>query len=244
MKRINKIVFLIFISILSCSESDEDDVITTLAAYLQGNFEQGAVIACAGSDENANNMLTFFYPEAGASDIRLYQTLNADVDNNDFSEYTRIILEPEPLFNGYLGKFTQEAIVEKWIIVTFKIDGEIKISNPIRSKPISKPTVWNASVTVDQSVSTMPKFSWLDNAYGDNAIYFQVVSDNKNNLLSGTYTFDNWFQYYNTSNLVLNITTQVPPGLQVNETYNFTLMDVSEDNWVNALVLNKTFVAE
>jgi hypothetical protein len=236
-------VFLLFVAITSCSETNDETSII-LADYLQGNFEQGAVIACAGSDEEAKNILTFYYPEAGASDIRLYQTANANVDKNDFSAYSRVFLNPEPLFNGYLGKFTQDPAVERWIVVTFMLEGEIKISNPIRSKQISKPTVWNSVVTINQSVSTMPRFSWLDNAYGDNAIYFQVVSDNQNNLLSGTYTFDNWFQYYNTSNLVLNITTQAPPILQVGETYNFTLMDVSEDNWVNGIILNKTFISE
>ena len=90
----------------------------------------------------------------------------------------------------------------------------------------------------------MPKFSWINNQFGDNAIYFQVVSDAQNNLLSGTYTVENEFQYYNTSNVVLNITTEEPPLLSIGALYNFTLMDVSTDNWVNLFILNKNFIVE
>ena len=89
----------------------------------------------------------------------------------------------------------------------------------------------------------MPQFSWATNALGDNAIYFQVISDAEDNLISGTYTTESQFQYYNTSNVVLNITQGVPPALVSNATYNFTLMDVSLDNWVN-LVVQKPFITE
>ncbi|WOD44445.1 hypothetical protein [Hwangdonia lutea] len=229
----------------SCLKDTDDDLRHTLEAYILNKpFEIGAVIACAASDENTNEILTFYYPEIGATNIRFYETENAQVDKNEFSNYTQIVIPSEPFFNGYLGKFTQSSANEKWIIVTFERQGEIKISNPIRSKQNIKPTVWNDAVSINQDVSTMPSFTWEDDAFGDNAIYFQVVSDAQNNLLSGTYTYDNHFQYYNTSNVVLNITTQLtPPPLITGNNYNFTLMDVSEDNWVNWVIL-KTFEAE
>ncbi|GAA4962514.1 hypothetical protein GCM10023315_08400 [Algibacter aquimarinus] len=228
---------------MSCSE-DNDDVLQTLAVYTQGQtIEMGAVIACAASDKDTGEVLTFYYPELGASNIRFYETVNADVDESNFDNYTKNSLSPEPFFNGHLGKFIQNDLVEKWIIITFELDGEIKISNPIRTKQVSKPTVWNDSVTINQLLTGMPNFSWEDDSEGDNAIYFQVISDDENNLLSGTYTFENNFLYYNTDNVVLNVTTNSPPDLILNNKYNFTLMDVSLDNWVN-LVIQKSFIAE
>ena len=241
----NKIKYIILcLSILfSCSE-DNDDVIQTLNVYTQGrNFETGAVIACAASDKDTGEILTFYYPESGASNLRFYETNNTEVDENDFTNYTRNLLKSEPFFNGYLGKFTQNSSNEKWIIVTMELEGEIKLSNPIRTKQVSKPTVWNDEVVINQSQSRMPNFMWQDNPEGDNAIYFQVVSDENDNLLSGTYTYDNQFQYYNTGNVVLNITTQIPPDLTLNKNYNFTLMDVSLDNWVN-WVIQKPFISK
>lgn len=242
----NKVKYIL-VSLLiftSCFKDDNDELLDSLAQYtLNKPFEKGAVIACAASDKDTNAILTFYYPEAGASNIRFFETKTAQVNKDDFSKYKQTNIQSEPFFNGHLGKFTQASANEKWIIVTFELGGEIKISNPIRSKQKTKPTVWIDAVTIDQSNSKMPNFSWQNNAVGDNAIYFQVVSDAQNNLLSGTYTYDSYFQYYNTSNVVLNVTTQAPPELIVGNDYNFTLMDVSEDNWVNLVIL-KTFKAE
>lgn len=234
----------VFIGLIIFSCSNTDDEIITLATYLNNNtFETGAVIACAASDEISNEILTFYYSEEGASNIRYYETETTQIDESDFSNYTRKQLQSEPFFNGYLGKFTQSSSIEKWIIVTFELNNEIKISNPIRSKQITKPTVWNDNVSINQNDVGMPNFMWDNNPFGDNAIYFQVISDAENNLLSGTYTYENHFQYYNTSNVVLNVTTQTPPILISGNNYNFTLMDVSEDNWVNWVIL-KTFEAQ
>lgn len=140
--------------------------------------------------------------------------------------------------------FTRFSENEKWLILTYELDGEIKISNPIRSKQNTQPTVYTEVVTIDQSTSQMPDFSWRDDPFGQNAIYFQVITDNQNTLISGTYTFENRFQYYDISNVVLNITRGTPPDLDLGVDYNFTLMDVSEDSWVNFLTLDQNFVVE
>ena len=243
MKKI-KYIFVSLLVFTSCLKDNDDDLQNTLQTYILNKpFEMGAVISCAASNENTNEILTFYYPEIGATNIRFYETENAQVDKNDFSNYRQITIQNNPFFNGYLGKFTQSSVNEKWIIVTFELEGEIKISNPIRSKQNTKPTVWNDHVSINQDVVGMPNFTWEDDAFGDNAIYFQVISDAQNNLLSGTYTNDNHFQYYNTPNVVLNITTQTPPLLITGNNYNFTLMDVSEDNWVN-WVIQKSFEAQ
>ncbi|WP_406684879.1 hypothetical protein N1F78_03920 [Seonamhaeicola sp. MEBiC1930] len=244
MKLIIKLKYLV-VSLLICScSSSGDDVVYTLDSYIQNKaIEQGGVIACAASDKTTGEILTFYYPKTGATNISYYETVNISVDGNDYSNYSLVSLPHSPVFNGYLGKFTHTSTHEKWMIVTFELEGEIKISNPIRSKQISKESVWNDQVTIDQSQSMMPNFKWTDNPVGDNAIYFQVITDEQNNLLSGTYTYDNQFQYYNTSNVVLNVTEHNPPDLMVGSTYNFVLMDVSEDNWVN-WVVEKSFQAQ
>lgn len=229
--------------LLSCSQ-DKDDVVESLASYIEGKTtEMGAVIACAASHNDSGNVLTFFYPEEGATNVRIFETINPEINQNDFSNYNSVSLGSEPVFNGHLGVFEQSYLNEKWIIVTFELNNEIKISNPIRSRQITKPTVWNDEVSINQSQSRMPVFNWIDNPVGDNAIYFQVLSDTQNNLISGTYTYENQFQYYKTDNVVLNVTTQPVPDLITQETYNFTLMDVSEDNWVN-WVIQKSFTSE
>jgi hypothetical protein len=239
MKSIKTIVICLFI--VSCSNDYNDILEQTLSAYVLGRTtEVSGVIACAASAKDSGNILTFYYPEEGAENVRLYETKSADLDQNDFSNFQLILLQNEPFFNGHLGKYEHSSVNEKWIIVTFELDNEIKISNPIRSKQITKPTLWDDAVLIDEPQSGMPNFQWEDNPVGGNAIYFQVVSDSGNNLFSGTYTYENRFQYYRTDNVVLNVTTQAPPALVSKTLYNFTLMDVSVDNWVN-WVVQKSF---
>ena len=229
------------IILVSCSDNDDLNDVSLSAYLINFEIETGAVIACAASKGNA--VFIFFYPENGAENIKCYETSSSAVDAHDYKNYNRISLNKEQVFNGYLEKFILNSSVEKWVIVTFELDGEIKISNPIRIKHLTKPTVWNDHVIIDQSEHAMPIFSWIHNIEEDNVIYFEVISDVEDNLLSGTYTYQNNFQYYNLENVVLNITSQSPPELIVNNSYNFTLMDVSEDNWVN-LVIQKPFIIQ
>jgi hypothetical protein len=63
-------------------------------------------------------------------------------------------------------------------------------------------------------------------------------------LISGTYTYDKFWLFYELSNVVLNIKVQDPPPvLHPNRKYTFTVMGVSENNWVN-LIGEKTFITE
>lgn len=182
MKFINFCILQVFmLSVVSCSTKEEASQL--LSTYLQnGIYKNGAVIACSASDVISGDVLTFFYPNAGATNFRLFETNSVKDNPNVFSNYKRVNLESEPFFNGYLQKFTQKATSEKWIIVTFQLDNEIKVSNPIRSKQLTKPTVWNDMVSINQDVSRMPEFMWINNTVGDNTIYFQVISDSNNNL--------------------------------------------------------------
>jgi len=79
---------------------------------------------------------------------------------------------------------------------------------------------------------------WVIVSFMENGIMNLSEDDD---VLSGTYTFDSNFRYYDLDNVVLNITRQQPTDLVVDSTYNFTLMGVTEDNWVNTF-LQKEFV--
>lgn len=145
----------------------------------------------------------------------------------------------EGVFNGYLERFIRNNTKEVWSIVTYKTNGKIHKSNPIRLKHQSKPTEWSTNVSIDLSQNTSPKFTWNDGVIKENAIYFQVITNANNDLLSGTYTYDKWFQYYNLDNVVLNVTRNTPPEIVSGQEYNFVMMGVSIDNWVNLVILNK-----
>lgn len=240
-------LILFCILLAACSSDDTANTLidNSLERYVNNQtIETGAVIACsANSSQIENAVEVYFYPEAESANFKLFQTTSVDVNPNDFANYIEVDLTDEPFFNGTLRKFVNSFDSERWVVVTFELDNEIKVSNPIRLKQFEQSTLFSNEIMVNQSVSQMPVFSWNIASEENNAIFFQVLSTTNNDLISGTYTFENQFQYYNTSNVVLNITEGTPPILSQGQTFNFTVMDVSEDNWVNQ-VLTTQFTVE
>ncbi|GGG37659.1 hypothetical protein GCM10011344_43130 [Dokdonia pacifica] len=220
---------------------DDDGSLATLVA--QNTIEIDNVIACASGSENPNEIIAYVYPRPGASDIRYFETETVTVDKNDYQNYTQVLLPEGDFFNGYLKTFTQQTAVEKWVIISFRESGILHLSNPIRLKHQTQNTHFTDMVSIDQSQTGMPLFNWEPLVQPQDAIYFQVVSDASNELLSGTYTFEPQFRYYQLENVVLNITEETPPELISQTPYGYTVMGVSEDNWVNTL-LQAEFVLE
>ncbi|MGB6154185.1 MAG: hypothetical protein WBG48_19535 [Pricia sp.] len=229
------ICFIALLAIAACSTDKENLNGNTLEDDLAGEAPiRDNVIACAASNENDDLISVFLYPRDGATELRYYETIDAQTDKGNFREYYQ--LEPPLLdvFNGYLKKFEISASEEKWVIVSFKEDGKTHLSNPIRLKQNAKPTEYlPQNIAIDSTDATMPKFTWEDGAFEDTKIYFQVLSAANNDLISGTYTFEKEFQFYDLDNVVLNITKGMPSALKQGESHRFTLLAVSEDNWVN-----------
>ncbi|MFY0591073.1 hypothetical protein [Roseivirga sp.] len=243
------LVLIIFLS-SSCS-NDDSPLSNSLAGYIEtsGSIVVNELIACAlGGESNALASAALpvsilFLPEGNASDFRYFETDAVSIDNTDFSLYNEVPLNDEPLFGGFLRYFEQEAqSTEKWGIVTFVRDGAIHYSNPIRIKYAEKPTeLNNALLNIDQSDPIAPIFSWEDGRTPENAIYFHAITNESGNLVSGTYTADRTWQFYDLSNVVLNINDTSPaPALDVDANYTYTMLGVSLDNWVN-LVLQQEF---
>ena len=245
MRKTNFLWVCFLVLLLSCNsdnetivEQDDDGSLATLVA--QNTIEIDNVIACASGSENPNEIIAYVYPRPGASDIRYFETETVTVDKNDYQNYTQVLLPEGDFFNGYLKTFTQQTAVEKWVIISFRESGILHLSNPIRLKHQTQNTHFTDIVSIDQSQTGMPLFNWEPLVQPQDAIYFQVVSDASNELLSGTYTFEPQFRYYQLGNVVLNITEETPPELISQTPYGFTVMGVSEDNWVN-LIMDKSF---
>jgi len=95
-----KYITICFAALFSWSE-DNDYVLQTLAMYTQGRvLEMGTVIACAATHKDTGEILAFYYLKSTASDIRYYETNNAQVDETDFTNYTRNSLNVEPFLTG------------------------------------------------------------------------------------------------------------------------------------------------
>lgn len=209
------------------------------------------LIACAGGgiadlvDHPDVPISVYYYPTQGAHSFRYYETTDIHADPADLSKYTEVALEDAPFFNGYLRRFRNVPLQnEKWARVTFETSDSLHVSNAIRLKyPVLK-TEYNDSKVIVSSSGTSPTFSWPAHDNPLDVIYFQVIADSNGTLISGTYTFDKQFTFYDLSNVVINIRdVSPPPVLEPATRYSFTLMTVSSDNWVN-LVAQKEFTTE
>jgi len=243
------LLFTLLVAFFFACRSDDCDGIKEEPLYALDELvalnevARDSVIACASGSLNVDEVVVYLYPRPMAEEIRYFETENTQVNPLDFQNYTKVRLDLEDLFNGYMAKFTTQTIEEKWVIVTFMENGILNLSTPIRLKHKTQNTIFNNEVLINQSQSGMPLFTWDNLLDPQDAIYFQVVSDDTNKLLSGTYTFETNFRYYDLDNVVLNVTREAPPNLVVGQEYNFTLMGVSEDNWVNTLA-QRSFILE
>ena len=224
----------------------EDFVTQNLEEYLSENVaktKENTIAFAASSKSSQNLVYVYYYPLVGASDYRYFETENALVDKNDFSNYRRRNLSDEALYGGKLRRYSRSNAAERWCIISYIIDDKLYKSEPIRIKNTSKPTEWLSELTVEFTESLKPKFSWNDGAILENQQYFQVISKGSNVFVSGTFTTDKYFQFYDTSNVTSNINLDTPVDLVLGDEYNFTLMGLSSDNWVN-LIIQKSFTVE
>ena len=246
----NYLFAFLLLSFFSCNKEtvkSVPDLADDLASYVELNPEfrlvTDSLIACAVGGQS--QFLTdapisiLFYPEGNASEFVYFETANINVDPDDFANYQRIELPDAPMLNGYMHRFKRIALNENiWCRVSFVRDGNLHISNPIRIKYNDLPTEYNAEVlTIVQQTPLSPTFQWEDGRINENQIYFQIVHDENDNLISGTYTFDQQFQFYDLSNVVLNVSPTSPtPVLQPQQKYTFVMLGVSIDSWVNLIV--------
>lgn len=239
--------FFLLISIhlfLACSQDSDVLVSRNLQEFLDenANVKYEGVIACAANAEaNTGLVYIFYYPEKGATNVRYYELTDPSLDATVFSNYRRQSLNSESVFGGKLARFTRSNPLESWCLVTYFLDGQLRVSDPIKLKNATKSTQYSNEVTINYKTITEPNFTWEDGTIDENVIYFQVISDEENNFKSGTYTKNKFFQYYDTSNVEININTEIPEDLVEDEIYNFTMMGVSEDNWVN-LIIEEQFI--
>lgn len=257
--------YLIFIALISTYGCQNDDIAevpscpSDFITYVEGlglnpTFDviKDSLIACAGSGQmgvlnDPSNTPTsiLFYPNGVVSDFR-YWTLNTSIDSDPAClpfdrSMTDIELNDSPLWNGFLRKF-QSNSQDELGVVSYIRNNQVFVSNPIQIKTESQPTAFNPSPINITDTNTGKRFEWEAAPEGEDAIYFHVVADLQGNLISGTYTFDRHWTFYDLSNVVLNIREiDPPPTLIEGATYQFVVMGVSLDNWVNAL-WDTTFV--
>lgn len=244
----NILIIILSVSVLlSCNKDDEGFASGTLGKFIEDlglPTQRDSLIACAAGSASGNfmngtgNTSVFFYPPTGAENFRYFEietpTTNTQLDLLTFRQVDHPV---SPIFNGYLQRFTGN-ISNKVCVVTFVKSGKLFISDPITIKSTTQATDINPpGYNIFNASSLEPSFQWSTSPNGIDVIYFSVVADANDNLISGTYTESPNWTFYDLTNVVLNIRDVDPaPTLTANTDYRFVMMAVSDDNWVNSLV--------
>ena len=245
LKPIITILIIGIFTIYACGDDNEpvEEYNGNLSELMSLNnySESDEVIACAGSNSAGDSVYVFFYPEMGATDFRYFE---ADItsDGNKYASYNEIKLGKQLLLNDYLYRFNRGGEKEGWGIVTFMLNGKLHASNPILFKQLNKATEYtNASLNIEFNNSKSPQFLWEDGKIKENEIYYEIVMDSERKVLSATYTYDKNYTYYNTSNVVLDLSNPANvKELAVSKSYTIAVMGISIDNWIN-LFIEKEF---
>ena len=151
------------------------------------------------------------------------------------------MLDDSSVFGNQFRSFTRSGTSESWYLLTYEIDGIVYKSNPIQLRNISQPTVYTNDVTIDFPESLKPRFIW-DNSGLTNTEYLHVLLNSSSEFVSGVYTQNTTFEYFDTSTTTSQISTTAPDLILENR-YNCTILGFSNENWVN-LNIQKSFDAE
>jgi hypothetical protein len=212
-----------------------------MEVYVSSNAEKSreSLIACAAGSNiafqgNSQNPISiYYYVLPGAESIQLFEADKDCEDPSIYLNYSIWNLAKESLFQGQMGRFKSSSLAEeKWVIVTYIVDKELHISDPIYLDVFQRPTkIINSKIQITETGVT-PHFDWATDQTLGNVIYFSLVTDSSDQFISGTYTTDKFWTFYDLSNVTLNVTPTPNPNLMPSNNYRYIHMGVDEDNWV------------
>lgn len=221
----------------------------SLRSFIQGNSlieQRDSLIACAFSGDHA------FLPQGIGADVRVlsysyfqegefiyFHSTDRVAASDNLGHYTyRRALGARNVAGGFfevLPVAQPAAETFERMIVARVIGDKIYLSNAIFLKGTGDPTAaFPGALAVADAPQGTPRFTWPETP-GDNVIYFQLLTDGNDRVVSGTYTTEPGFTYYQTDNVVLNVSPGTPPASLAsgNGPYRMTVMGVGANNWVN-----------
>jgi hypothetical protein len=233
-------IIALLLGVLVLSSCKKDAVEGDLEQFVTENqsLSEDYLIACAagnlssfmGSTEQPISI--FYYNVDGASTAILY-VKSIEGDHADYSNYSRANETPISMFNGRMGRFPVSTDYNgRWVVVAYTSGTSYHISDPILIHAESLPTADITSQIVVQGDSLQPEFDWSADVVPGNVIYFSLISNGTDDFISGVYTTEKNWNFYDLSNVVLNVTPTSSPTLNAQESYMYTNMGVDEDNWV------------
>lgn len=230
----------IILGVLVLASCDKKPVQSDLEQFItenQGRSEDFLIACAAGNMEefmgDAERPISiFFYNVDGASTASLY-VKSEEGKPEEYCYYSKVDMFPESMLNGRMGRFpVSKDFTDKWVIVTYTTGTTYHVSDPILLRADTHPTIDISNKIVAMGDSLQPEFNWHADPIKGNVIYFSLISNSANDFVSGVYTEDKMWDFYDLTNVVLNVTPTMNPTLNSQDSYVYTNMGVGQNNWV------------
>lgn len=251
--------YLVFFSIAlallfaACKEEDTDEAGYSLRSYIKDNgdpvIQMDSILAYATESipsfmENTGDPISVFYlPPENSTEYIMFESDKYSINVNDLTTFYEIALESRTEYDGAFVRFLHPALeFPRWARISCKKNGQILISNAFLINTMSDSTKYCPGlVEIDFDQLTQPLFSWYNDSIPGTSMYLQIVATADQEMLSGTFTTDQYFQFYVLDNVIRNIHDVSPsPVLTKGQTYSFTVLGMGADYWVE-MVSDSTF---
>ena len=264
---LKKVYFLFIIVLLSsCTKSGAEDNsainINNLQEYLEVNsslvtkemFAYGKSVSNTDLDVDEiynydayisfYNNKRFYNVYQSLDELMYFESEHIVIDENDFTNYKRRAIDYSYTSNFFTTmKRRSNDPKQVWAIVTYKFNGILYKSNPIKIQVKNKPIeyIQPANISINTSNKFKPKFSWVDGIYDNSESFVQLI-ESKNGPLSSTLTENSWLDYENSDNVIFNFSREIPwLNFESNEQYNIVVYGLDNSNWAN-LKLSSSFM--
>ncbi len=246
------ILSIILFSITSCDNSLEERFkIKHLDDFLTFNKHFISIESfgfAANNKTDSDKVDAYCYLELDADVVHYFETDSIDDDPLDNSKYilknfeaTRVSKDNRATYAQGFIKFSRPAANhEAWAVISYKAEGKVFRSAPIKLKSLTQPTEYSDAITIDATNTLQPIFSWSAGIHTDTNSYLELMKNDNLEITSATTTTDLLYQYNNNTNVVKNI-TPTSPKLTSKKTYFFSAVGIGSDHWVN-LWLEKKYI--
>ncbi len=232
----------------ACEEGKTDDTGYSLRTYIKDNgdpvIQLDSLLAFATEvnpsfmKNTGDTISIFFLPPDNSTEYKFFESDQYKINVYDLTTFHEMTLETRTEYNGRFIRFLHPGLdFPRWARISCKKDEQIFISTAVMINTMSDSTIngWGL-VTIDFEEPAEPLFSWENDATPGTSMYLQLLSDQTQDLISGTMTTDKYFQFYDLSNVVKNIYPVTPsPVLLTGQIYTFILMGLDSDQWVKVV---------
>jgi hypothetical protein len=189
-------------------------------------------------DSTGDPISVFYLPPENSTEYKYFESDKYNINVNDLTTFYEKKLESIAEFSGSFIRFLHPSLdFPRWARISCKKNGQILISNAFMINTMSDSTKYCPGLLAfDFDRPTQPLFSWYNDTIPGTSMYLQLLSGADQEIISGTFTTDHYFQFYDLSNVIRNIHDVTPlPVLTKGQICTFTLMGLGPDYWVEMM---------